>query len=152
VTLAIHQPGHDAIDHGRRLRLLLLDGGQGLATQALQFLVRERGVEQHIRVQVQRLREPARERVHVEIRAIQRGTDRDGRAQRFGTVRDFQRAASPGALLDHQHGKPRRARLGLRIGGESGIGHEREIHHRRGVALHHDQFQAVGKPGAREAG
>ena len=84
MSFAEQQRGHHAIDHGRRLRLFLLDGGERLAAKAIEFLVGERRVQQHVGIQIERLRQPSAERIHVEKRAIERRADGQRRAERLG--------------------------------------------------------------------
>ena len=47
--------GNTRLIDGRGLRLLLLDGGQRLAAQALELLLRERRIQQHVGVEIERL-------------------------------------------------------------------------------------------------
>ena len=42
-----------------RLRLFLLDGGERLSAQAIEFLVGEGRIQQHVGIEIERLRQPS---------------------------------------------------------------------------------------------
>jgi hypothetical protein len=148
VTLAEDQPGRDAIDDARGLRLLLPDGRERLAAQPLQLLVREGGIQQYVGVEIERLTQSIRECIHAEKGSIQRRADVERGAQRLGAIRDLERAEILRALLQHQHRKACGARFGLRIRGEAGIRDQSEVHDRCGMPLDHHHLETIAEPGA----
>ena len=82
VSLAEEQTGHHAIGDGSGDGLFASDGSQAISLQARELLLRIRGVQDDIRVDVEGLIHGGLERVEVHVRPIQIDPRREVRSRR----------------------------------------------------------------------
>ena len=114
--------------------------------------VGERRPQQHVRQEVERRLEPALRDVEGHGRDVQARTGAELCAQERHLVRDLQRTAPTGALLQHRGGERRESRQVRRIPYRPRVQHDLQVHDGDLVHFHHLKLQAVRKRGRLQRG
>ena len=147
MSLAEEQSGHHAIRYRCGNGFFARDGGQAILLQARELLLRKCGVQDDIRIEVERPIHRDLERVEVHVRPVQIdpwpevcANCRDLFSKREGIARR-------GAF--EQHGLREAGGAGTirRVGRISAIHHQVEVDHRRRVALRQHDLQTAGERG-----
>ena len=116
----VQQARVDARGQTARLGLFLLDRGQSLLFEALEFLFGKGRTQDHVGQQAQRLGQAAGQAVEQDQRGIQVGAGPDGSRQLFFAPRQAQRIVLAGTLAEHVQRHSRGAGLFPVIGGVAG--------------------------------
>ncbi len=140
---AVQQRRQDAQRQVLRLGLLLRDGGQPLAADALDVLGLERRVAHDVGKQRQRRRQLVVERVERGGAAVQLARHAGDRAQALAALRHFHRIQAAGALVHQRGGEVGGAELAALVGRVAGVEQQFDLGHRDGVAFGQHHFDAV---------